>query len=232
MDYPDDFDTSAFPAGKRIAVSRAAGIWVMISFFLIVVLCLALPWVQHSRTIEPFVIYVNGAQGFWELVGHQNVKQQEPYYVPVQRALASIFTEKWFTLSDDAKINAEHWDSCNRETVCATRIENTLYNNIGCDLYCLVDDDLYQHFVKTIVPLYQTSASFGERWYVNPSTIYAEPNGNITEATGSWIVHARVRSTVNGTFNIIAYVQIERDKEVYPQTLGYYISNFNAYREQ
>ena len=30
MAYPDDFDTSAFPAGKRIAVSRTAGIWVMV----------------------------------------------------------------------------------------------------------------------------------------------------------------------------------------------------------
>lgn len=232
MDYPDDFDTSAFPAGKRIAVSRTAGIWVMISFLVIIIICFALPWIQRLRTIEPFVIYVNGSHGFWELVGHQSVKQQEPYYKSIQRALAGTFTEKWFTLSDDATINAEHWGSCNRTTVCANRIENTLYNNIGCDLYCLMDDSLYQNFVKNIVPMYQTSASFGERWYVNPTKIYARPNGDITETQGSWVVQAHVRSTINGEFDVIAYVQIGYNIELYPQTLGYYVSGFNAYREQ
>ncbi len=232
MDYPDDFDTSAFPAGKRIAVSRTAGIWVMVSFFLIIVCCLALPWVQKNTVIDPLVVYVNGSNGTWELVGTQKTHQDMPYYVSVQRALVGLFTEKWFTLSDDATVNAERWDSCDRETVCATRVDSSLYTHAGCDLYCMTDDEFYRNFTTNVLPMYQTTASFGERWYVNPSKIIVNQNGNITDQGGEWIVRATVRSSINGNFDIIAYVQVMRDTERYPQTLGYYVSNFNSYREQ
>lgn len=232
MAYPDDFDTSAFPAGKRIAVSRTAGIWVMVSFLLIIFCCAALPWIQSNMTIEPFVIYVDGAHGNWELVGRQNVKEREPYYISVQQALVSIFTEKWFTLSDNAEKNAEHWSYCDRETECKNRIESTLYGNAKCDLYCLADDELYRNFTKKVLPLYQTTASFGERWYANPSKIIAKPNGKITESGGSWVVRAHIRSSISGDFDVIAYVQIGYNKQLYPQTLGYYVSGFNSYREQ
>ena len=232
MDYPDDFNTSAFPAGKRIAVSRTAGIWVMVSFFLIIVCCLALPWIQKNMVMNPMVIYVNGASGTWELVGNQTVRQDIPYYASVQRALVGVFTKKWFTLSDDALVNAARWESCDRQTVCATRMVNSLYTNAECGLYCMTDDEFYRIFTTNVLPMYQTAASFGERWYVNSSKIDVKQNGKIDVSGGDWVVRATVRSSINGNFNIIAYVHVDRDTEHYPQNLGYYISNFNAYKEQ
>ena len=232
MAYPDDFDTSAFPAGKRIAVSRTAGIWIMVSMFLIVATCIALPWIQHSKKIDPFVIYIDGPHGKWELLGHQKIRQAVPYYVSLQRSLVGVFTEKWFSVSDNMDVNEKRWSQCNRETVCANRIENSLWNERNCDIYCLASNDMYANFESKVLPLYRTVASFGERWTINPSTITVTPNGSISNFGGSWIVHAQVRSSVIGEFNIVAYVNVEHDLEHFPQTVGYYISDFNAYREQ
>ncbi|MBR4806848.1 MAG: hypothetical protein IKZ64_03405, partial [Alphaproteobacteria bacterium] len=79
---------------------------------------------------------------------------------------------------------------------------------------------------------YKQAASFGERWFVNPAKIFVMQNGNITKTGGSWIARANVRSSLNGEFKIVAYVRVVRDMEKYPQTLGYAIAEFNAYREQ
>ena len=58
------------------------------------------------------------------------------------------------------------------------------------------------------------------------------PSGKITKDGGTWIVRTSVRSNLNGDFDVIAYVKIARDMERYPQTLGFYVTEFNAYREQ
>ena len=109
MAYPDDFDTSAFPAWKRIALSRTAGVWVMVAFFLIILLCIAIPWVVQNEVIEPFVIYVDAPHGKWELVGRQNQKQTIPYYIAMQRAVVGIFVQEWFSLSGNQEKNVDHW---------------------------------------------------------------------------------------------------------------------------
>ena len=41
-----------------------------------------------------------------------------------------------------------------------------------------------------------------------------------------------MRSNLNGDFDVIAYVKIARDAQRYPQTLGFYVAEFNAFREQ
>jgi hypothetical protein len=232
MAYPDDFDTSAFPAGKRIAVSRTAGIWIMVSFLLIILSCLAIPWIINNKMVEPFVIYVDGPHGQWRLVGRQSARQEIPYYTSMQRALVATFVQEWFSLSDDPDRNAEHWSQCDRKTVCANRVETSLFGYTECGIYCLADETLYRTFTDKVLPLYQTTASFGERWFINPTKIFVMQNGDITESGGLWIARANVRSSLNGEFKIVAYVRVVRDMENYPQTLGYSIAEFNAYREQ
>lgn len=232
MDYPDDFNTSAFPAGKRIAVSRAAGIWSIIAFLLIIAGCIALPWLCKNRTINPFVIYVNSASGDWELVGRKSVQKDIPYYQSVQRALVGIFTEKWFTISGNGTKNALNWDQCNRETVCSRRIPSTFAQNEGCDIYCLSGQGMYQKFSSDVLPLYQMYESNGERWYIDPEKIQMSPFGGVIGPEGgTWVVHARVRSSINGDFSVVAYVKVAKDVTRYPQTLGYYVASFNSYKE-
>jgi len=231
--YPDDFDTSAFVAGRRIALSRVAAIWTMVSFFLIIATCIALPWVQKNMRVAPVVINVDGVRGEWRLVGRDAPEENVPYYQSMQRALVGIFTEKWFTVSTDADVNEMHWKSCSRTDVCSRTVANTFWNDAGCDIYCISGESMYQNFVTNVVPLYRARAEFGERWYVDVPRMEITPNGAITQNGGSWVVNARVRSNLNGDFNIIAYVKVVHDDTSrYPQTLGYYVTGFNSYRMQ
>ncbi len=232
MDYPEDFDTPAFPAGKRIAISRTIGVWVMVAFFFVIACCVALPWLQNSRTVSPYVIYVDGMRGKWEMVGQVESQKIVPYYESVQRALAGIFTEKWFTISDNPDKNAKNWAQCNRETDCFDRISNTFESSNGCDIYCISGDNMYRRFTENVLPMYKSYESMGQRWNVDIPRIEITPSGNPTKDGGMWIVRTRVRSNFNGDFNVIAYVKIARDEARYPQTLGFYVTSFNAYREQ
>lgn len=232
MSYPDDFDTSAFVAGKRIALSRTGAIWVMVSFFLVIACCIALPWLQQNIRINPYIVYVNGPRGAWHLVGQDTLELDIPYYQSVQRAVVGIFTQKWFTISGNESQNEKNWGTCSRADVCNRTIANTAWSDTGCDIYCLAGENMYQNFTSSVLPLYKTRVSFGERWYIDPTRIIIRPNGNPTKSGGAWIVNAIVRSNLNGDFNIIAYVKVANDVARYPQTLGYYITGFNSYRVQ
>lgn len=231
LDYPEDFDTPAFPAGKRIAISRTFGVWVMFVFFLVVACCIAIPWLQNNRTVSPYVIYVDGMHGKWELLGQIKENIVVPYYDSAQRALAGIFTEKWFTISDTPEKNAKNWQECDREQDCAGRISNTFESSAGCDLYCMAGDNMYARFAEKVLPMYKSYESMGQRWYVDTNKITISRSDDDAHSGGMWIVRARVRSNLNGDFNVIAYVKIARDVERYPQTLGFYVTDFNAYRD-
>ena len=232
MAYPDDFDTSAFVAGRRIALSRIAAIWVMVALFLVVATCIALPLIQRRMRISPFIIHVDGAHGEWNLVGYDAPEIDIPYYASVQRALVGIFTEKWFTISGDKNLNESNWAGCNRTNICSQTVPNTFWNGAGCDLYCISGTDMYQNFTNNVLPSYQSRLEFGERWYVDMSNITIQPNGRITKSGGSWVVNARVHSNLNDDFDIIAYIKVAYDIARYPATLGYYVTKFNSYRIQ
>lgn len=231
MDYPDDFETSAFPAGKRIAVSRTFGIWVVVAFLIIIGFCIALPWLRANQTVNPFVIYVDSARGEWQLIGRPLGTGGATYYQSVQRALVGIFTEKWFTITGNSDKNARAWERCNRETECTRRVPNTFANVGGCDIYCISGETMYQDFVTNMLPQYRAYESAGERWYMNPNKITVFPAGTITRAGGTWVARGHVHSSESGDFDVVAYVKVAHDATRYPQTLGYYITGFNAYKE-
>ena len=231
MDYPDDFNTSAFPSGRRVAVARTVGIWCAVAFLLIIACCIALPWVAKNKTLDPFVIYVDSARGEWNLIGRPLKERDVPYYQSVQRALIGIFTKKWFTISANTERNEKNWDRCTRDTDCALRIPNTFPDIKGCDIYCISGDPLYKKFVDDVLPLYRMTEEKNERWYVDANKITVFPSSPITEKGGTWVVHARVKSSIKGNFDIVAFVTIAYNPSRYPQTFGYYITDFNAYRE-
>lgn len=229
MNYPEDFDTSAFPVGRRIVLSRTAGIWGMVTLFLVVCLCVLIMWIKQNRRINPFIIYVNGPQGHWESISNDKTELSAPYWKSVQRSLVGIFTEKWFTISNDPNYNEKMWSRCTRKDTCFQQINNTFVS--GCDIYCMASDDMFHTFSTKVLPQYKEFTDMGQVWRTSPTNIIVVPDGVITEAGGDWIVTARIRSNLNGDFDIIAYVNVKHDTELYPQTLGYYISQFNAYRK-
>ncbi|MCR4917463.1 MAG: hypothetical protein K5912_00785 [Alphaproteobacteria bacterium] len=228
MDYPENFDTQAFPAGKRIAVSRFVGICTMVSLFLILVSCVTLLWIIKSQKINPTLIYVVPNQGIWETVGKTHEKCQIEYYHSLQQSLVSIFTEKWFTISADVNKNNDLWGACEKRSLgCAGR---TLSQEPKCEIYCMTNDAMYNKFIHDVLPMYQSNVLMGQRWVPNIKTISAKPNGTITKDGGIWVVTAVVQSNLNGHFRILGYATVKRDTLRYPKTLGYYISDFNSYR--
>ena len=232
LNYPDNFDTPAFPAGKRISVARIAAICCMSAFFVIICMCGAIWWLNTKKSISPVLIFVDSVTGQWQVAGKKANYQESEYYYVVQKSLVGVFTEKWFNISTNPEKNMLMWGRCNRDEICTNRIEQTNIANSGCDIFCMSDEKTYKDFIEKVVPIYQTRASFGEQWSVNVNTITVSPDGNISENGGQWIVNAHVRAVPGPGFNIIAYVSLARNVSDYPQTLGYYINNFNAYNVQ
>lgn len=227
--YPDDFNTAGFPAGTQIAVSRTFGIWTAVLFFLVLVCAVAIPWVIRYKTVNPFVIYVNAPNGDWKLIGHQTHNVDKNSLYVIQHSLVDIFTKKWFKITKDAERNTTMWGTCAREKVCVNRVLSTLESNEGCDLYCLSDDSVYDVFAQDVVPFYETLVSVGDTW--NVRSIRVLPYEDITQSGGGWIVRGVINSSRSGEFDFVAYVKVARNITKYPQTLGFYVSDFYAYRE-
>lgn len=230
MDYPEDFNTSAFPAGRRVALSRTVGIWIAVSLFLIVFGCIAIPWLIKNRTIDPFVIYVDAPVGEWRLVGRSDIKRSLTYYDAVQRSVVGIFAENWFAVNSDMDINDANWAQCNRTQVCDTRIPTSSAGAQECGIYCLAGEELYQNFKTKVLPIHQAIADLGETWSLNAKTLMVMPVGSATPAGGVWKVRGHVSGRTEA-FDVIAYVTVARNLEKYPQTFGFYVSDFKAYRE-
>ena len=231
MDYPEDFNTSAFPAGRRIALSRTVGIWIAVSLFLIVCCCIAIPWLIKNQTVDPFVIYVNSSVGEWRLVGRSDNKRNLPYYDTIQRALVGVFAENWFNVSSDADVNDANWAICNRAQVCDTRVPTS--HNVGaeCGIYCLAGEDMYQEFKTKVLPIHTSVFETGDSWILDTKNLMIMPSGTTTKDGGVWTVKGRVLSNRFDSFDVIAYVTVLRNVEKYPQTFGFYVADFKAYRE-
>ena len=76
MDYPNNFNVPAFPAGKTIAFTRTISIWLSVVFFFIIVACGFLLLNIHLRTNFPFLISVNPVTEDWNVIAYHNKKKK------------------------------------------------------------------------------------------------------------------------------------------------------------
>ncbi len=232
MEYPDDFNTPAYPAGARIAATRIVSIAIMVVFFLIVCACGLLLWAQRSVTVHPFLVSVNPITGQWDIVGHRHDTVQEMTTTrSLQESVIGKFVYNWFWISGNQDLNASLWKKCNRESDCNPESHTTdEIGAVACSLYCLSGDGLFTTFTSSVIPDYIKRVESGETWTVDMPTLQIMPLGTIGDNGGSWQVRATLRSNTVAPINILAYIQVSRNTETYPQTLGYYVSDFNAYK--
>ena len=231
MDYPSNFDTPAFPAGPRIAVSRFMAVASCTLFVMIIFVCILLLWAVRSQRIDPFIVSIDKLTGQWSVVGHShgNGPIEYPYLWSLQQSVVANFTANWFTISSVSEENDAIWQTCERRTDCGT--ETILpYGDKKCSLFCKSGEEVFSDFIYNVVPEYQERVSAGERWIVDKTTIQIEPAGQIKETGGTWRLSAKIQSNVSGDINVIAFVKVARNMSSYPQTLGYYIADFNAYK--
>ena len=227
MSYPDNFETPAFPAGKRIAISRAMAIWTLVMCLVIVFLCGILIWSARSERLVPFLISVNNNTGEWAIVGKHDGIIKAPVAQTMQESVVVRFMQDWFRISGSAAANNNTWKKCERND-CST--ESSLISGARpCAIYCLAGEDLFSRFVNSVLPNYELQFESGDAWELNKDNILVSPIGKISEMGGTWHVTATV-STTTGDMAIRAFVKVARNNANYPQTIGFYIADFNAYR--
>lgn len=232
MEYPDDFNTPSYPAGPRIASTRAVSIAIMVVFFLICCACGLLLWVQRSVTVHPFLVSINPITGQWDVVGHSHGSIQEMTTTQsLQESVIGNFVYNWFRISSNTRMNDALWKKCDYSTDCNPEKTSPDETGIGyCALYCLSGEGLFSNFISTVVPDYKLRVAAGETWMVDMPSLKILPLSEPAPNGASWQVHATIRSNKSGPINIMGYALVQRNTETYPQTLGYYVSDFNAYK--
>lgn len=227
MDYPGNFETPAFPAGPRIALSRVMAVWTLIAFFIIICLCGLLLWAGASRRLEPFMISINPTTGTWTIVGRNGPQLEYSALRTVQESVVGKYVTNWFRISGEPDDDAA-WRKCNRDE-CASG-DALLFGTRLCAIYCGAGDDVFNQFTYNVVDDYMARAARGETWSVDAATLSITPAGEITDMGGTFRVRATVVSSIGAPMQIQAFVKVARNTKYYPSTMGFYIADFNAYR--
>jgi hypothetical protein len=221
LDYPGNFETPANPAGTRIAVSRFMAICASVMFLVIVFLCGILIWSSRSDKLVPFLISTNNDTGEWAVVGRASPDLEYSVERTMQESVIGNFARQWFKISKDDDENDDRWKKCER-TACAA--------SGACAIYCASGDELFSRFMFEVLPDYKSRVSNGEAWELDEKTMVITPAGAISEVGGTWQIQTSVRSNFSGVLEIKAFVKVARNKAYYPQTMGFYVADFNAYR--
>ncbi|MBN1324796.1 MAG: hypothetical protein JW974_01090 [Alphaproteobacteria bacterium] len=227
MDYPGNFETPAFPAGKRIAVSRFMAICALSAFLLIVFLCGILLWSSQSEKLEPFMISANNESGEWKIVGKNSGTVEYSINHTMQESVVGNFVKDWFRISADNSENENAWKSCERN-ICIS--DSLTFGDRSCAIYCNISEDLYSRFSYDIMPDYIKRSQNGETWKIDEKSLSISPAGKISDKGGTWQISTNIVSNNIGKFTVKAFLKVARNKNFYPQTMGFYVADFNAYR--
>ena len=229
MDYPNGFNVPSFPAGKTIALARSVSVWISIVFFLIIAACGFLLLNIHLRKNFPFLISINPITEDWTVMTYPGEKSKPiPQYQYIQEKLVHDFVKDWFTISSDMNINEEIWARCSTDECKNPRQFNP--TNKHCVIACRCDSAVFTDFSKNVMPSYRARVSqANETWSIVPKGILINQIFT-SEKNSKWQVYAAVRSSLQGDFDVLIFVDVERDITLYPSTFGYYINQFNSYR--
>jgi len=228
LNYPDDFNTRTFPAGKSIAVSRAMGIGIMSAFFIIVCLCGLLIWTIRSARVEPYILATGGINDQWRVVmaGGDTPTTQMTDAQIFQQSLLWQFTQNWFNISSNDEINNAIWKTdCERKQCLSTEIGPR-----NCALFCATDDDTFFKFSNKVLPTYREYRTANVTWMADPQSMRIEPIGRISDDGGAWQIQITILTGGTGAIDVVAYAKVARNTKYFQNTIGYYVADFNAYR--
>lgn len=229
MDYPNNFDVPAFPAGKTVAFTRTISIWLSIVFFLIIVACGFLLFFAHARKNFPFLISINPITEDWNVIAYPGEKEKPiPQYQYIQEKLVHDFVKDWFTISDDMNTNENIWEKCSVEECQDSAQFNPMTKK--CALSCKSADAVFDDFVKKVLPNYHARVNQAQEKWTIPAKGLLITSNIVSEKSSKWQVYAVVNSSIMGNFDVLIFVDVERDIDLYPATFGYYINQFNSYR--
>ncbi len=228
MDYPDNYNTTAFTAGKKIAISRAMAIGIFVMFFVSIYLCVIIIWSIASKKVSPYLISTNPETGVWSVVGKEQDQNIQTVYQTVQESLIANTVKDWFTIGSNTDDNNVAWQKC--DVSYCSNDENILFGSRKCSISCSVSDDVYMKFADKVIPDYEDRQSKKEMWTLNENNLEIVRTSQITAGGGNWVARGTVVSNSGEEFYIRVFITVNRSPINYPQTMGFYISDFNAYR--
>ncbi len=228
MNYPNDFDTPTFPAGKTIAFSRSVSIWIAIVFFCIVVACGLVLLLNSSKRNYPFLISSDSLTSDWTVIAYPEKNLKISHDRIIQESLVRNYVIHWFSIDKNNDINESRWQQC--ESFDCGSADQYNPNNYNCALFCMSAPELFQQFYDDIVPEYQNRVAQASETITVKSQLITPPTDK-TNTTGLWQSYVVLESSVNQKFDVLAFIELGQDKTgKYPATLGYYVKDFNAYR--
>ncbi len=227
MNYPDDFDTPAFPAGKTIAFSRRVSFWIAVVVFFIVIACGMLLLLNKSKHNYPFLVSTDPITGDWSVIAYLQDNPTMTADKIIQEKLVSNYVDYWFSINSNNLINDAVWKRC--DDAACNAPEQFVPGNYECALFCTSDSDLFDKFSEKILPEYINRISLAnETIRVVRRTL--TPPRHSSDKGGLWQAYIVLESSVNKRFEVLAFIDIARESETHPATLGYYVKDFNSYR--
>lgn len=227
MNYPNDFDTPTFPAGKTVALSRSVSVWISIVFFVIIVACGLILLLNHSKRNYPFLISTDPLTSDWTVVAYPEKNLKISPDRIIQETLVSNYVTYWFSINKNNMINEAMWQECD-STDCESADQ---YNpkNYNCALFCSSAPELYRQFTEKVLPEYRDRIAQASETISVRSQLITPPT-NLKSKAGLWQSYVELESSVNKKFDVLAFIELGYDTDKYPATLGYYVKDFNAYR--
>ena len=99
-----------------------------------------------------------------------------------------------------------------------------------CAISCRADSAVFDDFTKNVLLNYRARINQAkEEWTISNKGLLINPIVT-SENSSKWQVYAIVQSSIMGNFDVLVFVDVERDIQLYPATFGYYIKQFNSYR--
>jgi len=201
----------------------------MVLFFAIVCVCGIMIWVKHTQSVSPFLISINQNGERWTMVHHKNHQTEIPAYYVLQESLLNKFTRDWFTIYNDNELNSANWEKCDRS---GTECRETSGQSVSkCSIYCTTNDAVFDGFEKVVLPVYSNLVSDGgDVWTVK--TINIAPVDSVESITtygGFWRINVGIH-TKTGMIYFTCFAKIGYNADLYPKTMGYYVSEFYTYR--
>lgn len=221
MEYPDNFDTIAFPFGKDLALMRTIAIWVSMLFIVIAFLSFLIVWTSKSDKLKAYVLSTDRDTQRIVLVSNKKEKQDSLPERVLQESLIVGFLNNWFNVSSKDLENTL-WKKCNREECTSEDLSNT------CAIYCNSSEELYSKFLYNTVPIYNNILENGDKWTLIKDSLEIKPLGNITNFYGFWSIKGIVKTT-SRKINFVGFITVLKNVNLYPKNLGFYIQNFSSY---
>jgi hypothetical protein len=222
MEYPQSYFNRMFGEMRSLELARRFAIYSGALLFLAICVAAAIFWAHRSQSAKPYFLYAS-PDGEWLVYSEGGGAEAAMHWSRlIQESVAVNYASAYFRVSGNPVYNNNVlWRKCD-DGCDGDQIKNSL-----C---CAGDKRAFEYFLKNILPGWQERFKSGET--LDLENIAAAPIGEASERGGFWRLTGDLVSNKSRTKKITGFVKIDRGQGVRPETLGFYVSEFNWYPDR